>query len=371
MMAEAKAQIAAAASVGLQSTIGKERMRTHSPDGDHHKRGHTHDHGHTHGHDHGHTHGVVDPAIATSDRGLWAIKWSFIGLFITAALQFLVVMMSGSVALLADMIHNFADAATAIPLGIAFLLARKRPSPHFTFGYGRAEDLAGVAIVMTILISAIVAGYASIDRLFHPQEMSHLWTVVAASIIGFLGNEGVAILRIRVGRQIDSAALIADGHHARVDGWTSLSVLVGTIGVWLGYPLADPIVGLLITVAIFGIVIQSGKSIFKRLLEGVDPHVIDEIRHAAGQVADVRDVSDIRARWLGHRLHVEINIAVDAGMTVAKAHEVAAEVRHQLLHQLSYVSLVVIHVDPADQSGEAHHRIDEHAHGGLSAHSHP
>ena len=333
---------------------------------------HDHDHGPTHGHDHGHghSHGVIDPSLATTERGLWAVKWSSIALVVTAALQGIVVVLSGSVALLADTIHNIADATTAIPLAIAFLFARKAPSRRFTFGYGRIEDLAGVVVVLTILFSAIVAGYESIERFLHPQDISYLWAVIAASIIGFVGNEGVAVFRLRVGREIQSAALIADGYHARVDGWTSLAVLFGAVGVWLGYPLADPIVGLLITAGIFGIVIHSGKSIFIRMLDGAEPRIIEEIRHAAAHVAEVKDVTEVRARWLGHRLHAEVNIAVNPQMTIAQAHAVATEVRHQLLHHLSYLSLVVIHVDPADQSGEAHHSIAEHAHDGLPAHSH-
>src|SRR6266849_6136224 len=259
---------------------------------------HSHDHGHDHSH--GHTHGIVDPSIATSDRALWAIKWSFLGLAATAVFQLVVAFISGSVGLLADTIHNLGDAATAIPLGIAFWFARKKPSARFTFGYGRVEDLAGVAIVVTILASAIIAGYESIERLLHPQEISHLWAVIGASVVGFLGNEGVAIFRIRVGREISSAALIADGYHARVDGWTSLAVLAGALGVWLGYPLADPIVGLAITAAIFGIVVQTSKEIFTRILDGVDPAVIDEIRHTADHLADVKEITDVRARWLGH-----------------------------------------------------------------------
>jgi cation diffusion facilitator family transporter len=326
---------------------------------------------HHHGdHNHGHTHGVVDSSIATTTEGLWALKWSFVVLMATGLLQAAVVFVSGSVGLLADTIHNFGDAATAIPLGIAFLFARKRPNKRFTFGYGRIEDLAGVTIVFTILFSALVAGYESIDRFFHPQDISHLWAVAVASGIGFLGNEAVAIFRIRVGRRIGSAALIADGHHARVDGWTSLAVLVGVLGVWFGYPLADPITGLIITAAIFGIVIQSGKQIFSRILDGVNPHVIDEIRHAAVQVAQVKEVTDVRARWLGHRLHVEVNVTLPSQITLAAAHAIAEEVRHELLHHLKYLSLVVIHVDPEEKSGERHHRIESHSHDGLPTHSH-
>ena len=337
----------------------------------HHHGDHHHGHsGHSHDPDHGHMHGVVDPSITTTTEGLWALKWSFAVLMGTALLQVAVVFVSGSVGLLADTIHNFGDAATAIPLGIAFLFARKRPNKRFTFGYGRVEDLAGVTIVFTILFSALVAGYESIDRFFHPQDISHLWAVAVASTIGFFGNEAVAIFRIRVGRRIGSAALVADGHHARIDGWTSLAVLIGVLGVWFGYPLADPIVGLVITVAIFGIVIQSGKQIFSRMLDGIDPHVIDEIRHAAAHVVDVKEVTDVRARWLGHRLHAEVNVTLPSQITLADAHAIAEEVRHQLLHHLKYLSLVVIHVDPEEKSGERHHRIEKHTHDGLPAHSH-
>jgi cation diffusion facilitator family transporter len=329
--------------------------------------GHPHDHGHD---GHSHTHGAVDPSIATSERGIWAIKWSLVVLSATAVLQLVVVLMSGSVALLSDTIHNFGDAATAIPLGIAFALTRMGVSKRFTFGYGRVEDLAGVAIVLIILFSAVVAGYQAVERLLNPQPVGFLWAVAAASLVGFIGNEAVAVFRIRVGREIGSAALVADGYHARTDGWTSLAVLSGAVGVWLGYPLADPIVGLLIAAAILVIVWQSGKAIFTRLLDGVEPETIEEIRHAASEVPGVEDVSEVRARWLGHRLHAEANIAVDPDLSVAEGHAIAREVNHQLLHHLSYLSGAVIHVDPVQEAGEEHHRISAHNHDGLPTHSH-
>lgn len=319
---------------------------------------------------HGHTHGVIDPSIATTQRGIWAIKWSFLGLMLTALLQVVVVWFSGSVALLADTIHNFGDAATAIPLWIAFRLARWRPSQRFTYGYGRVEDLAGVVIVLIILLSAIVAAYEATDRLLHPRAVEYLWAVAAASLIGFLGNELVALFRIKVGKEIGSAALIADGYHARVDGLTSLAVLFGAIGVWLGYPMADPIVGLLITVAILGIVWQSGKAVFTRMIDGIEPEVIDEIKHASQHVTGVQDVTETRARWIGHRLHAEVNIAVAPELSVAGGHAIAHEVRHQLLHHLRYLSGAVIHVDPVEKSGERHHRIAPHSHDDLPVHSH-
>lgn len=320
--------------------------------------------------DHSHTHGAVDPTIASTSRGIWAIKWSFIGLMITAGIQVVIVYLSGSVALLADTIHNFGDAATAIPLWIAFLFARKKPSKKFTYGFGRVEDLAGIAIVGTILLSAIVAGYQSIDRLIHLEPMKHTGAVAAAALIGFLGNEGVAIFRIRVGRQIGSAALVADGKHARVDGLTSLAVLGGVIGTWLGYPVADPIIGLLITAAILKIVWDSAKTVFTRALDGVEPGIVEQIRTVALETNAVQDISEVRARWLGHTIHAEINVAVDGDLSIKQGHEIAVNVRHNLLHALDFLSEVVIHVDPAAASGEKHHRIHKHAHDDLPEHSH-
>src|SRR5215212_2435126 len=336
-----------------------------------HDRSEQHRHAYPHGHgEHGHTHGAVDPTIATSERGIWAIKWSFVGLMVTALLQLVVVLMSGSVALLSDTIHNFGDAATAVPLGIAFALTRLGVSRRFTFGYGRVEDLAGVIIVLIILFSAVVAGYQAIERIINPQPIGMLWAVAVASVLGFIGNEAVAVFRIRVGREIGSAALVADGYHARTDGWTSLAVLLGAIGVWLGYPLADPIVGLLIAAAILVIVWQSGKAVFTRLLDGVEPEAIEEIRHTASRVPGVRDVSEVRARWLGHRLHAEVNVAVDPDLSVSEGHAIARELNHQLLHHLSYLSGAVIHVDPVQEAGEEHHRVAAHSHDGLPTHSH-
>ena len=319
---------------------------------------------------HDHTHGTIDLGLLTTERGLWAVKWSLIVLAATAIFQVIVVVFSGSIALLADTIHNIADAATAIPLWIAFALARRQPSRRFTYGYGRVEDVAGVVIVLTILFSALLAGYESIHRLRNPQPIDHLWAVVLAAIIGFGGNEAVAILRIRVGKQINSAALVADGYHARLDGLTSLAVLFSAVGVWLGYPLTDAIIGLVLTVAILPIVWQSGKAVFTRLLDGVDPKVTDEITHALSHTPGVREVADVRLRWSGHRLHAEINLAVSPKLSVAEGHAIAVEARHQLMHSLPYLSNATIHVDPEHLSGEKHHGFTEHTHSNLANHSH-
>lgn len=329
-----------------------------------------HDHDHAHGHDHGHrgghghTHGVVDPTIATTAQGIWAITWSFVILGVTAALQLAVVFASGSVALLADAIHNVGDAATAVPLWVAFRLVRRKPSARFTYGLGRVEDLAGVIIVGIILFSAIVAGWEAVDRLIHPQPIALLWAVAVAGVMGFVGNEAVAVLRIRIGRQIDSAALIADGYHARADGLTSLAVVAGAAGVWLGFPLADPIVGLLITAAIFAIVWQSAKAVFTRLLDGVEPDAINDIRHAAEHVAAVSRVLTVRARWLGHRLTTELDVAIDGNATVHEAEVVSAAIERELLGHVPALSIAHVRVRPEHatdhpDAAHGHHHAPE------------
>lgn len=330
---------------------------------------HAHGAGPTHSHAH-QNHGIVDPAIASTDRGLWALKWSFLALVTTALLQLVVVAVSGSVALLADTIHNLADAATAIPLAIAFAFARLKPTRRFPYGYGRIEDIAGAFIVVTIVATALIVGYESVLRLFRPQPVAHLWAVASASVLGFLGNEAVAVFRIKVGREIGSAALVADGYHARADGVTSLAVLIGAIGVWLGYPVADPLMGVLITVGILHLGWQSVSTVFTRMLDGVDPEIVDAAEHAASRAAGVDDVGEVRARWIGHRLTLELNVAVSPALTVTEGHEVAKEVRHQVLHHVPHVSHVMVHVDPSAESGETFHHIESHAHDGLPVHVH-
>lgn len=318
------------------------------------------------GAEHGHSHGTIDPTISTTARGIWAIKWSFVILAITSALQIVVVFFTGSVALLADTIHNVGDAATAVPLWVAFRLARRKPSARFTYGYGRVEDLAGVAIVFIILSSSVVAGWEAIERLLDPKPIEYLGWVVAAGIIGFAGNEAVAVFRIRVGREINSAALIADGYHARTDGFTSLAVVLGAVGVWMGYPMADPIVGLFITVAILAIVWQSGKAVFTRMLDGVEPEVIGDIRHAAEHVPGVRQVLDVRARWQGHRLAAELDIAVDPQVSVREADAVSTRYEREILTHVPALSLVRIRARPHDPAvhGTQEKSPDDHgAHG--------
>lgn len=312
-----------------------------------HRHGHG-GHGHLHGDDHhGHTHGVVDPTIASTEEGLWAIKWSFVILMATTVMQIILVYLTGSVALLADTVHNFGDASTAIPLGIAFVFARRAASRTFNFGYNRVEDLAGAVVVGLILFSALYAGYESINRFIHPQPVTLIGALVGAGIIGFLGNEAVAMFRIRVGRRINSAALVADGYHARVDGFGSLAVVIGAIGVWLGFPLADPIIGLVITFMIFGIVWQTARAVFTRMLDGIEPEILDEIRHVAEHVPGIVEVKAVRARWLGHRLRAEVDLTTDGELSVAAAQTIARRYEEELKDHLPPLQATQISISAA------------------------
>lgn len=307
-----------------------------------------------HSHDHSDS---IDDALTASNEGIRALKISLVVLGVTAGLQVLIVIASGSVALLADTIHNFGDALTAIPLGLAFVLGRREPTKRYTYGFGRAEDLAGVFVVVMIAASAVVAGYEAITRLLDPREMRHIPWVMAAGVIGFAGNELVAVYRIRVGRRIGSAALVADGLHARTDGLTSLAVVAGAIGSALGWDLADPIVGLVITLAIVAIVRSAARDIYRRLMDAVDPALVDEVAHVLGHVDGVEEVESVRIRWIGHELRAEIDLVADAALTLVDAHAIAERAHHDLLHEVPRLAAATIHVNP---SGDGHH--DETAH---------
>lgn len=311
-----------------------------------------HHHHHHHHHDgHTHAHGIIDPEIASSERGIWAVKWSLVGLVLTAILQAIVFWLSGSVALLADLIHNIGDAMTAVPLGVAFLVSRRKPTPRFSYGFARLEDLAGVMIVVIVLLSAMITAYESVERFYHPQSLDHLGALAIAAIVGFIGNEIVAIFRIRVGREINSAALIADGYHALADGLVSLAVLVSAIGVWLGYPWADPVMGLVITAVLLKIVWESGETIFSRLLDGVEAEILESLNHAVTHVPEIdpNTIANLRSRWLGHRLHVEMDIMLPPTLSLQESQGITNTVEEQLKAQLSYIGLIVVRAVPDSQ----------------------
>ncbi len=302
--------------------------------------------GHHHGHSHDHA-DSVDEALESSALGIRAVKISLIALALTALFQLVIVGLSGSVALAADTIHNFSDALTAIPLWIAFVLGRRAASKRFTYGLGRVEDLAGLFVVLMIALSAIIAGYQAVRRLIHPLPIEHLGWVAAAGVIGFLGNELVALYRIRVGRRIGSAALVADGLHARTDGFTSLAVVLGALGVWLGFPLADPIVGLLITAAILVVMRTAARDVFSRLLDGVDPHLVETAEAALAGEPGVRAVRRLRMRWIGHRLHADAELDIDPDISLSEAHALAHKAEHSLTHAVPKLSSALIHAYPA------------------------
>jgi cation diffusion facilitator family transporter len=305
-----------------------------------------------HHHDvHSHTHGVVAQHLTTTDRGLHALKWSFAVLAIGAALQAGVVVLSGSVALLADAIHNGADAATVIPMAIAFVMSRRKATERFTYGYGRVEDLAGMVVVLVVLLSAIAAGCEAVSRLLHPKPVEALGAVGIAGLIGFLANEAAAFMRIRTGMEIHSAALVADGKHARIDGLTSLAVAAGAGAVKLGYPMADPLIALAISIAIFGIVRESAVTVFTRLLDGVEPGLIAEIRQRGRRMQGIRDVFHVRARWVGHRLHAEADIAVDPVLSVGEGIEIADRFKAEVMHHVPGIH--AMHVGIRGPEGKA------------------
>jgi cation diffusion facilitator family transporter len=324
------------------------------------------EHGHEHGHGrirHGlrpHSHEAadkVDAALEASAAGMRALWISLAVLAATAGLQAVVVAVSGSVALLGDTLHNAADALTAVPLGVAFLLGRRPPSRRYTYGYGRAEDLAGVVIVLVIAASSALAGYAAVTRLAQPRPVSHLIAVAGAALIGFTGNEVVARYRIRVGRQIGSAALVADGLHARTDGFTSLAVLLGVGGVAAGWDWADPVVGLLITVAILVVLWQAAREICRRLMDAVDPALVDQVERTLGGTPGVLGVGQVRVRWIGHNLRAECEVTVAGAASAVEAHQVAVDAEHRLRHALPRLTAALVHADPQSQAGADHHAV--------------
>ncbi|OIH85337.1 cation transporter [Arthrobacter sp. UCD-GKA] len=360
-------------------------MSTTEQPGHHSYDGHeNHSHSHEpHGHDHaGHTHknhsgfkgwlfelfvphthdssDSIDDALEASREGVRALKISMVILLATTVLQVIVVAISGSVALLADTIHNFSDALTAVPLWIAFILGRRVATKRYTYGYGRAEDLAGLFIVVVIALSAVLAAWQSIERLFNPQPLENLWWVLAAGVIGFAGNEIVAVYRIRVGQKIGSAALVADGVHARTDGFTSLAVVFGAVGVMLGFPLADPIIGLLISVAIIVLLFGTVKSIGRRLMDGIEPDLVSRAQSVLEGTTGILSVSRLQLRWVGHRLQGAATIVV-ADAELSSVEGIIKDAEHRLGHALPKLDDVVLKAITSTDDGVVDGELSTHA----------
>ena len=263
----------------------------------------------------------IDDALEASTAGIRALKISLILLAITATLQIVAVIVSGSVALLADTIHNLTDALTAVPLWAAFVLSRRAATRRYTYGYGRVEDLAGLFIVTMIGLSAVLAGYESIRRLLEPQPLTNLgWVLVGGAD---------RVRRQRAGRRLPDPGRPPDPlrgagrrrRACRTDGFTSLAVVLGVIGVWAGFPLADPVVGLLISTAIFILLWGTARDIGRRLLDGVDPALVDRAEHSVRSVPGINEVETVRMRWIGHRLSVEATVTSDPAMPVGRFHQ--------------------------------------------------
>lgn len=338
--------------------------------GVHAHHGHVHSpggHGHHHDHRKGlrgvikevfapHSHDAadsVDSALESSAAGIRAVKISLVVLGLTALAQIIIVVFSGSIALAADTVHNFSDALTAVPLWIAFALSTKAATRRYTYGFGRVEDLAGLFVVAMITMSAIIAGYEAIVRLIHPQPIQNVGWVALAGLAGFIGNEWVAVYRIRVGRRIGSAALVADGLHARTDGFTSLAVMFAAGGVALGFPLADPIIGLVITVAILAVLRTAVRDVFRRLLDGVAPALVDTAEVALAGRPGVRSVRSVRMRWIGHRLHADVELDIDPALSLGGAHRIAHDAEHDLIHAVPKLTTALVHAYPPDDANPA------------------
>jgi cation diffusion facilitator family transporter len=340
----------------------------HGPDGDHNHREHGHDR------ERGvravfaqifrpHTHDAadsIDDALEASERGVHAVKVSFVALMLTAFVRLAIVVVTDSVGLLADTIHNFSDALTAVPLFLAFRLGRRPSNRRYTYGYHRAEDLAGVFVILMITVSAVIAAWEAIIRLIHPERVSHLGVLFVAGIVGFVGNELVALYRIREGNAIGSAALVADGYHARTDGFTSLAVAIGAVGVSVGFERADAVVGLGISIAIFAVLRGAARQVYYRLMDAVDPSIVGQIESVAAASPGVVAVSAPRVRWLGHRLVSDLDITVPAALPVSDGHSIAEDVRHRLLHAVAHLDDAHVHVDPDD--AHAHESARHHRH---------
>ncbi|MGH2693479.1 MAG: cation diffusion facilitator family transporter [Actinomycetota bacterium] len=301
----------------------------------------------------------VDRVLESSERGIRAVKLSLLGLGATALLQLFVLSVTNSVALLGDTLHNFGDALTAVPLWLAFSIGRRSPNRRYTHGYGRGEDIAGIAIVVTIAVSAVIAGFETFSRLIDPEDVERLPLVMLAAVIGFAGNEAVALYRIRIGRAIGSAALVADGLHARTDGFTSLAVLAGSLGVAAGYEVADPIAGGVITLAIVLVLKNAARDVYYRLMDAVDPALVDRIEEVLAGVDGVAGIDGVRVRWIGHQLRAEVDVTVDGSLSVVEAHDIAEHAHHSLLHDVERLTSAIVHTNPSGGDRD-HHGVTAH-----------
>lgn len=355
--------------------------------GQHHHSGHDYDHDHGHGHSHGHgpdhhhddrLWGIIAGALHlpgyghthdrpsqsdplyTNELGIRTVKWALAALGVTTILQIIIYLASGSVALLADTVHNLGDALNSVPLWIAFVLARRAANRRYNYGFGRAEDVAGLLIVVSIGFSAGYILWESIQKFINPEPLDNLPWVAAAAVIGFVGNEIVAILQIQVGRRIGSEAMITDGRHARADGLTSLAVLIAVVGVTLGAPIVDPIVGTVIGLAIVFITRDAIIAMWYRLMDAIDPQLYEQAENTLNQNEHVKAIEQLRMRWIGHALHLDARLALDSNLTTAEADKVIDAVSHDLYHTVPNLTDTMIAIVPWDSQGPRQERQSGH-----------
>jgi cation diffusion facilitator family transporter len=296
-----------------------------------------------------------------SAQGIRALKISAAGLGLTAVVQFAVVAVGGSVALFADALHNLGDVFTTVALWIAFVATRRAANERYTFGYQRFEDLAGLVIVAAIFASAGWALYEGVTHLVRAQVPTHIPAGIAAAAVGVVGNEAVAQVKIRTGRRIGSPALVAEGQHSRVDGLASAAAVIGLGGVALGAGWADPVAGIVLGLVICRVGYTSAKPVLARVLDRIDPALIERIARLAIGVEEVQGVHDIRARYAGRALYVLLHVSLPEDMRLEEAHAAGERVRHEIVHHLPEVVQVDVHLDPAgDSEATAHDRTSHH-----------
>ena len=300
-------------------------------------------------HDHSHHELAADRAFLDNRLAVRTVWIALIALGATTALQVVIYIASGSVALLADTVHNLGDALNSIPLLFAFYVARRAANKRYTYGYGRLEDIAGVFIVISIGFSAAYILYESIQRLLNPLPLENLEWIALAALVGFVGNELVALMQIRVGRRIGSDAMIADGQHALIDGLTSLAVLIAVLGTLINVPILDPIVGVVIALAIVGITWNAIKAIWYRMMDAVDPHLVEHVEAHARAVEGVDAIETLRLRWVGHRMYGVMKVRLPADTSLAGSQEIAHAIQHEARHvipQLDELTVEVLASDP-------------------------
>lgn len=295
-------------------------------------------------HNHSHTELAADSAILDNQLAIRTVWIALIALTITTVLQVVIYAASGSVALLADTVHNLGDALNSIPLLVAFYFARRMANRRYTYGFGRLEDIAGIFIVISIGFSAGYILIESFQKLLNPQPLQNLEWLALAAVIGFVGNELVAMMQIRVGRQIGSDAMIADGQHARIDGLTSLAVLIAVLGTVVGLPILDPIVGIVIAFAIVGITWNAIKTVWYRLMDAVDPHLVEHVEAHTREVAGVLDIQTLRLRWVGHRMYGVMTIQIAADTSLERSQQIVHDIQHESGHVIPQMDEMTIQV---------------------------